>query len=83
MSENKKRQLDFDTWFDRFPIEILLVIFQYLSSTDIFYSFGNFNQRFNNLLIQPYHFSRTLELPTLNFDYWKPILSLIGSQIET
>ncbi len=40
------------TWLDHFPVEIIFMIFDYLSHNEIIYSFFHFNQRFNNLLLQ-------------------------------
>ena len=62
---------------------IILIIFQYLLSNDIFNSFFNFNQRFNNLLIQQHHFSKSFELPSSDINHWKQIFLTTGLQIET
>jgi len=70
------------TLFDRLPTEIIFIIFDYLSSNDIVYTFFFFNQRFNYLLLQNEHYFNYLELPITNLNRWKSILSIIGSQIE-
>jgi hypothetical protein len=49
MNRNQKRKSESDTWFDRFPIEIISCIFDYLSTNHILYSFFYFHQRIRNL----------------------------------
>jgi hypothetical protein len=48
-----------------------------------FIHFFNFNQRFNNLLLQNERYLNSFEFPSTNLDAWKNILSIIGSQIES
>jgi len=64
MNCHRKRRSESHTWLDRFPIEIIFNIFDYLSTKDILFSFFYFNQRFQNVLMQKQHFLRSLELPT-------------------
>jgi hypothetical protein len=71
------------TWLDRFPAEIIFMIFDYLSSNEIIYTFFFCSQRMNNLLLQNQHYLNYLELPTTDFDTWEPILSIIGCRIHT
>ncbi|CAF3948599.1 unnamed protein product [Adineta steineri] len=71
------------TWLDRFPIEIIFEIFDYLSNNDIIYTFFSFNKQFNNILIRHRRYFTNLELPSTNFDTWEPILSYLGSKIES
>jgi len=42
--------IELTTWFDRLPTEIIFLIFEYLSTNDILYTFLDFNQRLDNLL---------------------------------
>jgi hypothetical protein len=70
-------------WFDLLPNEILFLIFDYLSSNDIIYTFFFLNQRFNNILLQNQRYFNYFELPTTNLNTWKKILSIISSQIES
>jgi hypothetical protein len=70
------------TWFDRFPTEIIYLIFDYLSNNDILYTFFFLNQRFNNLILQNQRYLTYLELPSTDLEIWKRILSVIDSQIE-
>jgi hypothetical protein len=71
------------TWLDRLPTEIIVTIFDYLSNNDIIYTFFNFNQRFNNLLIQNQRYLNYLDLPETNLNIWKNILSVMASQVES
>jgi hypothetical protein len=68
--------------FDQLATEIIFEIFDYLSCNDILYTFFDFNQRFNSILLQHQRYSSNLELPTTNFYFWENILSIIGSQIK-
>jgi hypothetical protein len=54
------------TWFDHLPIEIIFMIFNYLSNNDIVYTFFFFSQRLNNLVLQNQHYFTYLELPITN-----------------
>jgi hypothetical protein len=84
MSSKKKRKVEYDIWLDRLPIEILFEIFEYLSSNDIIYAFFNFNQRMNKLIIQQQQrWLNIFTFSTSDLDYWTPILTIIGSQIQT
>jgi hypothetical protein len=76
------RNITSTTWFDHFPNEILFLIFRYLSSNDIVYTFSCFNQRFNNLLFQNPCYLK-LNLRTTNLDKWEKVLPIIGSQIQS
>jgi hypothetical protein len=71
------------TWLDRFPVEIIFMIFDYLSSNEIIYTFFFFNQRMNNFLLQNEDYLNYSELPTTDFDIWEHILSIIGCRIHT
>jgi hypothetical protein len=73
--------VEFPTWFDYFPTEIIFMIFNYLSSNDIIYTFFFFNQRFNDLLLENHGYLNHFELSTTNLDVWRNVLSIIGSQI--
>jgi hypothetical protein len=70
------------TSFNCFPPEILFLIFDYLSSNDIIYTFFFLTQRLNNLLLQNQRYFNYLELLPTNLDTWEIILSIIGSQIK-
>jgi hypothetical protein len=70
------------TWFDYFPTEIIFMIFDYLSSNDIIYTFFFFSQRLNNLLLENKRYFNYLVLPSANLNTWKNIVSVIGPQIE-
>ncbi|CAF3927456.1 unnamed protein product [Adineta steineri] len=76
------RDIESTTWFDHFPTEIIFHIFDYLSTNDIIYTFFDFNQRLNTLLLQNQSYFKYFELPTTNINFWKTILSIIGSKIE-
>ena len=66
--------------FDVLPNEILLHIFDYLTSNEIIYSFIDCNQRLQHLLLtQRYHF----KLPRTNLNFWNKTLPIIGRQIQT
>ena len=54
------------TYFDKFPTEIIFMIFDYLSSNDIIYTFFYFSQRLNNLLLKNQEYLNYLEFPTTN-----------------
>jgi hypothetical protein len=70
------------TLFDLLPTELIYMIFNYLSSNDIIYTFFFLSQRLNNLLLHNQHYLTYLESPRINFYTWESILSIIGSQIE-
>src|SRR5690348_1742342 len=63
-------------------VPVIFLIFDYLSSNDIIYTFF-FNQRLNNLLLQNQRYLNYLDLSTTNIDTWKSILSIIASRIES
>jgi len=67
------------TLFDQLATEIIFEIFDYLSCNDILYTFFDFNQRFNSILLQHQQFSCKLESPTTDFYLWENILPIIGS----
>ena len=71
------------TWFDRFPIEIILNIFDYLSNNDIIYAFFHLNQRLNCLILKHEKYLINFEQPNRNLDFWKNILSIIGTQTKS
>ncbi len=71
------------TLFDLLSTEILFIIFNYLSSNDIIYTFFFFNQQFNSLLLQNEYYLNYFELPTTNLKTWEKILVVISSQIES
>ena len=64
------------------PNEIIFMIFDYLSSNDILYTFFFLTQRFNNSLLQNQRYSNYLQIPTTNLDTWEIILSIIGPRIK-
>jgi hypothetical protein len=70
------------TWLDFLPTEILFLIFDYLSNNDIVYTFFDYNQRLNNLLLENERYLNYFEFPTINLNLWKSILLMIGSRIE-
>jgi hypothetical protein len=70
------------TWLDLLPTEILFLIFEYLSNNEILYTFFNFSERLNNLLLQNQRYLTYFELPIINSNEWKQIVPLISSQIE-
>jgi hypothetical protein len=70
-------------WLDRLPTEIILTIFDYLSSNDIIYTFYFLSDRLNNILLQNQRYLNYLELPTTNIYTWTKILSIIASQIQS
>jgi hypothetical protein len=51
------------TWLDQLSIEIILDIVDYLSSNDIIYTFFNFNQRFNSILLHHHRYLNNFEIP--------------------
>lgn len=71
-----------ETWFDHIPIEIIYLIFKYLSTNDILYTFFDFNDRFKNFLLQNHCYTTYLELPITDLDKWKKIIPLISYRIE-
>ena len=79
MSLNKKRKTENVTWLDQFPSEIIFDIFEYLQSNDIIFTFFDFNQRFQDLVMQQKYF----EMPKTNLSFWRTTLDTIGPQIET
>ena len=64
------------------PNEIIFMIFDYLSSNDILYTFFFLTQRFNNSLLQNQRYYNYLQIPTTNLDTWEIILSIIGPRIK-
>ena len=70
------------TSFSCLPTELIFIIFDYLSSNDIIYTFFFLTQRLNHLLSQNQRYLNYLELPTTSLDAWDVILSIIGSQIQ-
>ncbi|CAF4904403.1 unnamed protein product [Rotaria sp. Silwood1] len=82
MSEYIRKKNVSITMFDNLPTEIILDVFDYLSSNEIIYSFFYLNQRLQNLLIKQQYYINYLQLPISNFNFWQKILSIIGSQIE-
>jgi hypothetical protein len=74
--------IEFKTSFNCLPTEIIFLIFDYLSSNDIIYTFFFLTQRLNNVLLQNQRYLKYFELPTTNLDTWEIILSIIGSQIK-
>jgi hypothetical protein len=82
VNKTSTTNIESTAWFDSLPTEIIFIIFDYLSSNDIIYTFFFFNQRFNNLLLKNQRYLTYLEFPTTNLKIWEKILSMIGSQIE-
>lgn len=74
--------MEANTSFHRLPTEIIFLIFDYLSSNDIIYTFLFLTQRSNDILLQNQRYSNYLELSTTNLDAWEIILSVIGPQIK-
>lgn len=70
------------TLFDLLATEIILDIFEYLSCNDIIYSFFYFNQRLNLIVLQYQRYLNKFETPIKNFDFWKNILPIIGTNIH-
>jgi hypothetical protein len=68
-----KTSIESVTLFDRLPTDIIYLIFEYLSMNDILYTFFDFNDRFNNLLLQNQRYSTCFELPTANLDKWRKL----------
>jgi hypothetical protein len=58
---------NFVTLFDQLATEIIFEIFEYLSCSDIIYTFFHFNQRLNSILLQHQQFLYNLETPTGDF----------------
>jgi len=83
METTRRRNNELTTWFDYLPIEVILMIFDYLSNNDIIYTFLFFNTRFNDLILQNQRYLHCLELPKRNFDTLENIFSVIGVRIES
>jgi hypothetical protein len=83
ISKMSVRNIKSTTWFDRLPTEIIFIIFNYLSSNDIIYTFFCLSQRLNNVLLQNPHYFNHFELPTTDLNTWEKILSVIGSEIHS
>jgi hypothetical protein len=61
---------------------IIFFVFDYLSNNDILYTFFDFSQRLNNLLLQNQRYRTYFEFPTINLNKWRRIVPLISSRIE-
>ncbi|CAF0921655.1 unnamed protein product [Adineta ricciae] len=72
-----------ETWLDRFPVEIVFEIFDYLSSNDILYTFFHFNYRFNTIILQDHRHLTCMKLPPSNSYFWRTIIFAIRSNIQT
>ena len=70
------------TWFDHFPTEIVILIFEYLSTNDILYTFFHLNDRLKNFLLENHYYSTYFELPRTNLNLWRKIVPLISCRIE-
>lgn len=69
-------------WFDYFPTEIFILIFEYLSTNDILYTFFHLNDRLKDFLLENHNYSTYFELPKSNLNFWRKIVPLISSRIE-
>ncbi|CAF1271773.1 unnamed protein product [Adineta ricciae] len=72
-----------ETWLDRFPVEIVFEIFDYLSSNDILSIFFQFNYRFNTIILQDHRHLSCLKLPPSNSYFWRTTIFAIRSNIQT
>jgi hypothetical protein len=70
------------TWFDDIPMEIIYLIFKYLSTNDILYTFFDLNERLKIFLLENHCYTTYLELSITNFDKWRKIIPLISCRIE-
>lgn len=69
-------------WFDHLPTEIFVLIFEYLSTNDILYTFFHLNDRLKNFLIENHSYSTYFQFPKSNLNFWRKIIPLISSRIE-
>jgi hypothetical protein len=65
---------------DDLPVEIIYLIFEYLSSNDILYAFFFLNQRFKNILLENQSHINHMEFPIKDLYTWKRILSIIKNE---
>ncbi|CAF3893307.1 unnamed protein product [Adineta steineri] len=70
------------TCFERLSTELILEIFNYLSSNDLIYSFHYLNKRFSDIL---FHYDRLInnfQIPTNNLNFSNDIFQLIAPKIQ-
>lgn len=71
------------TSFGDLPTEVLLSVFDYLTSNDIIYTFYSVNGRFRNLLAHHGRYLSHYELPTSNTAFWQTVLPSVGPHVRT
>ncbi|CAF1438821.1 unnamed protein product [Adineta steineri] len=67
---------------DRLSTELILEIFDYLSSNDLIYSFHYLNKRFNDILFHHDRLINNFRVPTSNLNFSNDIFQLIGPKIK-
>ncbi|CAF3945190.1 unnamed protein product [Adineta steineri] len=70
------------TCFERLSTELILEIFNYLSSNDLIYSFHYLNKRFNDILFHHDRLINNFQIPTNNLNFSNDIFQLIGPKIK-
>ncbi|CAF1353468.1 unnamed protein product [Adineta steineri] len=70
------------TCFDRLSTELILEIFNYLSSNNLIYSFHYLNKRFNDILFHHDRLINNFQIPTNNLNFSNDIFQLIGPKIK-